>query len=147
MINTNKDTFIGAWVSPIGDIYWTNNIQSHLVSIKNIGIDLYLKQIRDTLDWTLLESIMYRYNDLPYIAFKIGYIRISSYNNQIGIQYGKNTINLDQLNSIKIILNQIIIKSHQLSFTFVVEFFEQSFKILNNLNDVINELQKMINKI
>lgn len=147
MTNINTDICIGAWISPTGDIYWTNNTQSHLAAIKKIGIDLYLKQIRDTLDWTPLESSMNRYNDLPYIAFKIGYIRISSYTNQIGIQYGKNVLNIQQLKSIKTILNQIITNSHQLSFTYVIECFEQSFKMLDNLNDVINELYNMINQI
>ena len=84
--------FYGAWILPNGDIHWTNNILSHSKVIDELNIRSYLEQIRNSLQFSQMELDRHFNCDLSYIALKIGYIRITSFYNQLGIQF-ENSMN------------------------------------------------------
>lgn len=95
--------FYGAWILPNGDIHWTNNILSHSKVIDELNIRSHLEQIRNSLQFSQIELDRHFNSDLSYIALKIGYIRITSFYNQIGIQFE------NEINDIRYAVNKDII--------------------------------------
>lgn len=71
--------FFGAWITPTGEIHYTNSINSHSKVIDELGIRQMLINAGKTINWTESERKMYFDNDLAYIAMKLGYIRVTSF--------------------------------------------------------------------
>lgn len=107
--NTFEQSFFGAWITPDGDIHYTNNINSHSKVIDELNIRDKLINIGKNMEWTDDERKMYFDTDLAYIAMKIGYIRITNFMDQIGIETGINLsdITQKQIDAIEIVYQKI----------------------------------------
>ena len=86
MINND---FKGIWISPDGNVYETDNIQSHRLVIKELNIENTLMNFSRTYKWSKEELKLNYNNDISYIAMIYGFIRVTSIYNQIGIEYIK----------------------------------------------------------
>ena len=89
-MNNNVYQMFGAWISPDGDILWTNNANNHRLVIEQFKLREELEAKAEKLTYTEKEQIEHKNYDLPYIALKCGYVRITSCKNQIGVEMFKN---------------------------------------------------------
>ena len=75
-----SNTIIGCWIFPDGSIHTTSKIEIHIQALEQFGISNELLKTAKNIIWTNHEKENFYDSDLPYIAFKCGYIRITSFN-------------------------------------------------------------------
>lgn len=75
----------GAWIFPDGSIHETTNAQSHVISLKNLGLEKNLLDLSKTMDWTMDELDLGFNKDLACIALRLGYVRVTSFASSIAI--------------------------------------------------------------
>lgn len=129
----------GAWITPNGQIHWTNNINSHSQVIKELGIKNELINGSQYINWSKKEKEMYFNLNITYIVMKLGYIRILCYLDQIGIESGISykKFSKKQIDSIY----DVVLKFSNLEAKITVELFQQNkVKQFQNINDFIKNL-------
>lgn len=104
MDSNNK--LYGAWIFPNNKIYYTNVIESHTKIINDLNIKSYLIDQSKQIKWTDDELKTFKKNDLSYVALKIGFIRILSFNTELAIEsiqniYSRKTIILEAIKNIE----------------------------------------------
>lgn len=80
-----QNTFIGVWILPNGNIIYTDNDLSHYKALTSCGCIHNIRKIAKKIQWTKYELDNFLNSDEVYIAFKLGYIRITKFKTQIGI--------------------------------------------------------------
>ena len=78
----------GAWISPDCVVYNTSNAQSHLATIKELGLEEFIRDKANSISWSEKEVEDGANEDLALVAMCLGFIRITSFDNQIGISSG-----------------------------------------------------------
>ena len=58
----NNNEFKGTWISPNGDVYETDNIQSHRLVIKELNMENTLMNFSKTYKWSK-EELKLNYNN------------------------------------------------------------------------------------
>lgn len=137
MINNE---FKGIWISPDGDVYETDNIQSHRLVIKELNMENTLMNFSKTHKWSK-EELKLNYNkDISYIAMVYGFIRITSIYNQIGIEYYKNIKRCQFEEIINFIKENENIEGIQI----MIEILSENRYVVSNIFDVNKILQTYI---
>ena len=137
MIN-NK--FKGIWISPNGDVYETDNIQSHRLVIKELNMENTLMNFSKTYKWSKEELKLNYNNDISYIAMIYGFIRITSIYNQIGIEYYRNIKRCQFEEIINFIRKNENIEGIQI----MIEILSENRYVVSNIFDVNKILQTYI---
>lgn len=128
----------GAWITPSGNIHWTKHIESHAKVLDELGIAKQLKDLAIANGW--------KYYDLAEVAMRVGYLRITNYRNQFGVEYG-GIINAGQISAIRSVFQHYSLdfwkaaREKISSFTlenFISHKFEQ-FKTWAELEDKIQK--------
>lgn len=138
MINNNE--FKGIWISPDGDVYETDNIQSHRLVIKELNIENTLMNFSKTYKWSKEELKLNYNNDISYIAMIYGFIRITSIYNQIGIEYYKNIKRCQFEEIVNFIKKNENIENLQI----MIEILSEKRYIMSNIFDVNRTLYTYI---
>lgn len=128
----NNNEFKGIWISPDGDVYETDNIQSHRLVIKELNIEDTLMNFSKTYKWSKEELKLNYNNDISYIAMIYGFIRITSIYNQIGIEYYKNIKRCQFEEIVNFIKKNENIENLQI----MIEILSENRYILSNIFDV-----------
>lgn len=80
----------GAWITPTGEVHYTQNIQSHRHVIQEMHIEEFLRERSRQLQWDETEMRLGLHNDLAYVALRLGYIRVLVFNDQFAVEtYGE----------------------------------------------------------
>ena len=137
MINNE---FKGIWISPNGDVYETDNIQSHRLVIKELNMENTLMNFSKTYKWSKEELKLNYNNDISYIAMIYGFIRITSIYNQIGIEYYKNIKRCQFEEIINFIKENENIEGLQI----MIEILSENRYVVSNIFDVNKILQTYI---
>lgn len=137
MINNE---FKGIWISPDGDVYETDNIQSHRLVIKELNIENTLMNFSRTYKWSKEELKLNYNNDISYIAMIYGFIRITSIYNQIGIEYYKNIKRCQFEEIVNFIKKNENIENLQI----MIEILSEKQYIVSNIFDVNRTLYTYI---
>ena len=137
MINNE---FKGIWISPNGDVYETDNIQSHRLVIKELNMENTLMNFSKTYKWSKEELKLNYNNDISYIAMIYGFIRITSIYNQIGIEYYKNIKRCQFEEIINFIKKNENIEGLQI----MIEILSENRYVVSNIFDVNKILQTYI---
>lgn len=137
MIN-NK--FKGIWISPNGDVYETDNIQSHRLVIKELNMENTLMNFSKTYKWSKEELKLNYNNDISYIAMIYGFIRITSIYNQIGIEYYRNI----KRRQFEEIINFIRKNENIEGLQIMIEILSENRYVVSNIFDVNKILQTYI---
>ena len=137
MINND---FKGIWISPDGNVYETDNIQSHRLVIKELNIENTLMNFSRTYKWSKEELKLNYNNDISYIAMIYGFIRITSIYNQIGIEYYKNIKRCQFEEIINFIKKNENIEGLQI----MIEILSENRYVVSNIFDVNKILQTYI---
>lgn len=139
---------IGAWIQPNGKIYWTDNALSHELVINELKISKKLKNVARKMQWTHTELAMHLNTDLPYIAMKLGYIRITTYSTYFDICTGvdKKKLSKKQLQAISQVYSTLaaqLYESNKLIFTQIEfeRFMQHSLETFNSLYEFIEQCQ------
>ena len=138
MINNNE--FKGIWISPNGDVYETDNIQSHRLVIEELNMENTLMNFSKTYKWSKEELKLNYNNDISYIAMIYGFIRITSIYNQIGIEYYKNIKRCQFEEIINFIKKNENIEGLQI----MIEILSENRYVVSNIFDVNKILQTYI---
>ena len=138
MINNNE--FKGIWISPNGDVYETDNIQSHRLVIEELNMENTLMNFSKTYKWSKEELKLNYNNDISYIAMIYGFIRITSIYNQIGIEYYKNIKRCQFEEIINFIKKNENIECLQI----MIEILSENRYVVSNIFDVNKILQTYI---
>ena len=138
MINNNE--FKGMWISPDGDVYETDNIQSHRLVIKELNIENTLMNFSKAYKWSKEELKLNYNNDISYIAMIYGFIRITSIYNQIGIEYYKNIKRCQFEEIVNFIKKNENIENLQI----MIEILSENRYIMSNIFDVNRTLYTYI---
>ena len=138
MINNNE--FKGMWISPDGDVYETDNIQSHRLVIKELNIENTLMNFSKAYKWSKEELKLNYNNDISYIAMIYGFIRITSIYNQIGIEYYKNIKRCQFEEIVNFIKKNENIENLQI----MIEILSEKQYIVSNIFDVNRTLYTYI---
>ena len=137
MINNE---FKGIWISPNGDVYETDNIQSHRLVIEELNMENTLMNFSKTYKWSKEELKLNYNNDISYIAMIYGFIRITSIYNQIGIEYYKNIKRCQFEEIINFIKKNENIECLQI----MIEILSENRYVVSNIFDVNKILQTYI---
>ncbi len=137
MINND---FKGIWISPDGNVYETDNIQSHRLVIKELNIENTLMNFSRTYKWSKEELKLNYNNDISYIAMIYGFIRITSIYNQIGIEYYKNIKRCQFEEIVNFIKKNENIENLQI----MIEILSEKQYIVSNIFDVNRTLYTYI---
>lgn len=137
MINNE---FKGIWISPNGDVYKTDNIQSHRLVIKELNMENTLMNFSKTYKWSKEELKLNYNNDISYIAMIYGFIRITSIYNQIGIEYYKNI----KRRQFEEIINFIKENENIEGLQIMIEILSENRYVVSNIFDVNKILQTYI---
>lgn len=137
MINNE---FKGIWISPNGDVYETDNIQSHRLVIKELNMENTLMNFSKTYKWSKEELKLNYNNDISYIAMIYGFIRITSIYNQIGIEYYKNI----KRRQFEEIINFIKENENIEGLQIMIEILSENRYVVSNIFDVNKILQTYI---
>ena len=137
MINNE---FKGIWISPDGNVYETDNIQSHRLVIKELNIENTLMNFSRTYKWSKEELKLNYNNDISYIAMIYGFIRVTSIYNQIGIEYYKNIKRCQFEEIINFIKKNESIENIQI----MIEILSEKQYIVSNIFDVNRTLYTYI---
>lgn len=137
MINNE---FKGMWISPNGDVYETDNIQSHRLVIKELNIENTLMNFSKMYKWSKEELKLNYNNDISYIAMIYGFIRITSIYNQIGIEYYKNIKRCQFEEIVNFIKKNENIENLQI----MIEILSEKQYIVSNIFDVNRTLYTYI---
>ena len=137
MINNE---FKGIWISPNGDVYETDNIQSHRLVIKELNMENTLMNFSKTYKWSKEELKLNYNNDISYIAMIYGFIRITSIYNQIGIEYYRNIKRCQFEEIINFIRKNENIEGIQI----MIEILSENRYVVSNIFDVNKILQTYI---
>ena len=137
MINNE---FKGMWISPNGDVYETDNIQSHRLVIKELNIENTLMNFSKMYKWSKEELKLNYNNDISYIAMIYGFIRITSIYNQIGIEYYKNIKRCQVEEIVNFIKKNENIENLQI----MIEILSEKQYIVSNIFDVNRTLYTYI---
>ena len=137
MINNE---FKGIWISPDGDVYETDNIQSHRLVIKELNMENTLMNFSKTYKWSKEELKLNYNNDISYIAMIYGFIRITSIYNQIGIEYYRNIKRCQFEEIINFIRKNENIEGIQI----MIEILSENRYVVSNIFDVNKILQTYI---
>ena len=137
MINND---FKGIWISPDGNVYETDNIQSHRLVIKELNIENTLMNFSRTYKWSKEELKLNYNNDISYIAMIYGFIRVTSIYNQIGIEYYKNIKRCQFEEIINFIKKNENIENLQI----MIEILSEKQYIVSNIFDVNRTLYTYI---
>lgn len=137
MINND---FKGIWISPDGNVYETDNIQSHRLVIKELNIENTLMNFSRTYKWSKEELKLNYNNDISYIAMIYGFIRITSIYNQIGIEYYKNI----KRRQFEEIVNFIKKNENIENLQIMIEILSEKQYIVSNIFDVNRTLYTYI---
>ena len=134
-------TLQGAWITPNGDIHWTKHIESHAKVLAELGIADRLKEIAAANGWT--------YYDLAEVAMRIGYLRITNYRNQFGVEHG-GVMHSGQLIAIRSVFQQYSLDfwkaaREKISCFTVENFLSHEFKQFNTWGEVENKLRLLKN--
>ena len=136
----NNNEFKGIWISPNGDVYETDNIQSHRLVIKELNMENTLMNFSKTYKWSKEELKLNYNNDISYIAMIYGFIRITSIYNQIGIEYYKNIKRCQFEEIINFIKKNENIECLQI----MIEILSENRYVVSNIFDVNKILQTYI---
>ena len=136
----NNNEFKGIWISPDGDVYETDNIQSHRLVIKELNIENTLMNFSKSYEWSKEELKLNYNNDISYIAMIYGFIRITSIYNQIGIEYYKNIKRCQFEEIVNFIKKNENIENLQI----MIEILSEKQYILSNIFDVNRTLYTYI---
>ena len=84
------------------------------------------------MSWTLYEKQQYLDSDLPYIAMKLGYIRIMTYVNQIGIQCLCDIVQISnmQKNAVIEFISNVFPNTHKIECITVENFLQNDNVIM-----------------
>ena len=137
MINNE---FKGIWISPNGDVYETDNIQSHRLVIKELNMENTLMNFSKTYKWSKEELKSNYNNDISYIAMIYGFIRITSIYNQIGIEYYRNI----KRRQFEEIINFIRKNENIEGIQIMIEILSENRYVVSNIFDVNKILQTYI---
>ena len=137
MINND---FKGIWISPDGNVYETDNIQSHRLVIKELNIENTLMNFSRTYKWSKEELKLNYNNDISYIAMIYGFIRITSIYDQIGIEYYKNI----KRRQFEEIVNFIKKNENIENLQIMIEILSEKQYIVSNIFDVNRTLYTYI---
>lgn len=137
MINNE---FKGIWISPDGDVYETDNIQSHRLVIKELNMENTLMNFSKTYKWSKEELKLNYNNDISYIAMIYGFIRITSIYNQIGIEYYRNI----KRRQFEEIINFIRKNENIEGIQIMIEILSENRYVVSNIFDVNKILQTYI---
>lgn len=85
----NNMQFYGSWIDPNGNIVITSSEQSHIKVIRQLNLEDELLSASNDIVWSNDEILKCHNIDPCYIAFKLGYIRVTSFYNQFAIQLNK----------------------------------------------------------
>ena len=131
----------GAWISPTQEIHWTSNIQSHSKVIQELGIREYLEEEGKKLSWTEDEKKMYFDSDLAYIAMKLGYIRITNFKGEFGIEFGKESSLKDSKYEIFEVIETLQKENNEDDIRITIEkFMSTNFESYYSLKDLRQKL-------
>ena len=136
----NNNEFKGIWISPNGDVYETDNIQSHRLVIKELNMENTLMNFSKTYKWSKEELKLNYNNDISYIAMIYGFIRITSIYNQIGIEYYKNIKRCQFEEIVNFIKKNENIENLQI----MIEILSENRYIMSNIFDVNRTLYTYI---
>ena len=136
----NNNEFKGIWISPNGDVYETDNIQSHRLVIKELNMENTLMNFSKTYEWSKEELKLNYNNDISYIAMIYGFIRITSIYNQIGIEYYKNIKRCQFEEIVNFIKENENIEGLQI----MIEILSENRYVVSNIFDVNKILQSYI---
>ena len=136
----NNNEFKGIWISPDGDVYETDNIQSHRLVIKELNMENMLMNFSKTYKWSKEELKLNYNNDISYIAMIYGFIRITSIYNQIGIEYYRNI----KRRQFEEIINFIRKNENIEGIQIMIEILSENRYVVSNIFDVNKILQTYI---
>lgn len=136
----NDNEFKGIWISPDGDVYETDNIQSHRLVIKELNIENTLMNFSKSYEWSKEELKLNYNNDISYIAMIYGFIRITSIYNQIGIEYYKNIKRCQFEEIVKFIKKN----ENKENLQIMIEILSEKRYIMSNIFDVNRALYTYI---
>ena len=136
----NNNEFKGIWISPNGDVYETDNIQSHRLVIKELNMENTLMNFSKTYKWSKEELKLNYNNDISYIAMIYGFIRITSIYNQIGIEYYRNI----KRRQFEEIINFIRKNENIEGIQIMIEILSENRYVVSNIFDVNKILQTYI---
>lgn len=136
----NNNEFKGIWISPDGDVYETDNIQSHRLVIKELNMENTLMNFSKTYKWSKEELKLNYNNDISYIAMIYGFIRITSIYNQIGIEYYRNI----KRRQFEEIINFIRKNENIEGIQIMIEILSENRYVVSNIFDVNKILQTYI---
>ena len=80
------DKFINAWVFPDGSFQYTDQ-KSHMLALQEFGLQEKLYEKAKLIQFSEDELQKHYDFDIGYIAMKLGYVRVVSFNNQFAVQY------------------------------------------------------------
>lgn len=141
--------FYGAWICPNESIYWTNDILSHSKVIDELGIRDTLIDASKSMKFSQHEIKQHLNVDLSYIALKLGYVRITSYYNQIGIQYENDSYgcipHIQQVIGVCKILQDRLYRNGGIEYDCIIveQLSTTKYKKFVSLNDFFSNLDKI----
>lgn len=78
--------FYGAWIDLDGSVFYTTEDESHSESLRSANLYEKLRRLGKKLSWSTDELQKHLNLDIVYIALKLGYVRITIYNQQFAMQ-------------------------------------------------------------
>lgn len=142
----------GAWIFPNGNVHYTSNIMSHSKVIDELNIRDELINQSKIIKFSDLEIKRHFNIDLSYIALKIGFIRISSFYNQLGIQFENDYSDIRFVKHKHIIINLCnefcnkTKKIYNISYENIIieQLSSNTYKSFTYINDFFHFLQTPI---
>ena len=134
--------FINAWVFPDGTSKYTNQ-KSHMLALQELGLQEKLYEKAKIIQFSDYELQQHYDFDVGYIAMKLGYVRVTTFNDQFAVQY-LGTLTINQINEIiKIALDiqQLLPTAFQ---CYVLEEFQTENMSFNT--DFLNFKKELLNK-
>lgn len=114
--------FINAWIFPDGSFQYTSQ-KSHMLALQEFNLQEKLYEKAKYIQFSDDELQKHYDFDIGYIAMKLGYIRVVSFDNQFAVQY-LSTMSQEQIHSILKIAMEIQHTSKTIFQCYVVEEFQ-----------------------
>ena len=135
-----KPEFRGAWIFPDGEIYHTDNIDSHITVIQNeLHLQDELVKYSETIAWTKEQKERYLDLDFVYLAMRKGYVRATSFLDQFAIQGVAFPLEQKQIDA--------IFKVHEemktIFKTYILEVYDGENFLFDSIYDILDECSKL----
>ncbi len=133
--------FYGAWISPDGNIHETNDIVSHKRFFQALNLQDEILAASKKIIFTNKEIQLGYNKDLSFIAMKLGYVRITSIMNQVGIETVSDLSKInEQVKKSLFSFLEKIISNIKNNYQIVVEIFGTTkYKSYLDIEDLIKD--------